>query len=70
MVHQQIRALQIYDTAIARQKGFPQRICFQEFLRRYILNLNNIFFYFKGFFSFNYTLDTSFWHLISTKTLT
>lgn len=34
MVHQQIRALQIYDTAVARQKGFPQRICFQEFLRR------------------------------------
>lgn len=34
MVHQQIRALAIYDTAESRQKGFPQRICFQEFLRR------------------------------------
>lgn len=34
MVHQQLRALAILDTAIARQKGFPQRICFQEFLRR------------------------------------
>ncbi|XP_031623809.1 neither inactivation nor afterpotential protein C [Contarinia nasturtii] len=35
MVFQQIRALQIHDTAIARQKGFPQRVCFQEFMRRY-----------------------------------
>lgn len=34
MVHQQLRALAVLDTAIARQKGFPQRICFQEFLRR------------------------------------
>lgn len=35
MVYQQIRALAIHETAISRQKGYPQRICFQEFLRRY-----------------------------------
>lgn len=35
MVHQQLRALAILDTAVARQKGFPQRVSFQEFLRRY-----------------------------------
>lgn len=34
MVYQQIRALSVLDTALARQKGFPQRIVFQEFLRR------------------------------------
>lgn len=35
MVYQQIHALAILDTAIARQKGYPQRVSFQEFLRRY-----------------------------------
>lgn len=35
MVHQQIRALAVLDTAAARQRGFPQRVSFQEFLRRY-----------------------------------
>lgn len=39
MVHQQIRALSIHDTAVARQKGYPQRVCFQEFLRRFNSNL-------------------------------
>lgn len=34
MVHQQLRALSILDTAIARQKGYPQRVSFQEFIRR------------------------------------
>lgn len=34
MVYQQIRALAIHDTVVSRQQGFPQRICFQEFLRR------------------------------------
>lgn len=34
MVYQQLRALAIPDTVIARQKGYPQRISFQEFLRR------------------------------------
>lgn len=34
MVHQQLRALAILDTAIARQKGYPQRVSFQEFIRR------------------------------------
>lgn len=35
MVHQQLRALAVLDTAVARQRGFPQRVSFQEFLRRY-----------------------------------
>lgn len=35
MVHQQVRALSILDTAVARQSGFPLRVSFQEFLRRY-----------------------------------
>lgn len=34
MVHQQLRALAILDTAIARQRGYPQRVSFQEFIRR------------------------------------
>lgn len=34
MVYQQIRALSILDTATARQKGYPLRISFSEFLRR------------------------------------
>lgn len=35
MIRQQMRAMAILDTAKARQKGFPHRIAFQEFLRRY-----------------------------------
>ncbi|XP_051158327.1 neither inactivation nor afterpotential protein C isoform X3 [Leptopilina boulardi] len=35
VVKQQIRALAILDTAKAKQQGFPYRIPFQEFLRRY-----------------------------------
>ncbi|KAL6443163.1 hypothetical protein ACFW04_002836 [Cataglyphis niger] len=35
VVRQQIRALAILDTAKARQRGYPYRIPFQEFLRRY-----------------------------------
>ncbi|XP_043288364.1 neither inactivation nor afterpotential protein C isoform X2 [Venturia canescens] len=35
VVKQQIRALAILDTAKARQRGYPHRIPFQEFLRRY-----------------------------------
>ncbi|XP_058802662.1 neither inactivation nor afterpotential protein C [Phymastichus coffea] len=35
IVKQQIRALAVVDTARARQRGFPYRIPFQEFLRRY-----------------------------------
>ncbi|KAJ8686537.1 hypothetical protein QAD02_022331 [Eretmocerus hayati] len=35
VVRQQIRALGILDTARARQKGYPFRVSFQEFLRRY-----------------------------------
>ncbi|XP_034933693.1 neither inactivation nor afterpotential protein C isoform X2 [Chelonus insularis] len=35
LVRQQIRALAVLDTAKIRQKGFPHRIPFQEFLRRY-----------------------------------
>ncbi|XP_011500567.1 PREDICTED: neither inactivation nor afterpotential protein C [Ceratosolen solmsi marchali] len=35
VVRQQIRALAVLDTARARQKGYPCRISFQEFLRRY-----------------------------------
>ncbi|KAG7201550.1 hypothetical protein KM043_004299 [Ampulex compressa] len=35
VVRQQIRALAILDTAKARQSGYPHRIPFQEFLRRY-----------------------------------
>lgn len=34
MIRQQLRAMAILDTARARQKGFPVRIPFQEFLRR------------------------------------
>lgn len=34
MVYQQVRALAVLDTAQARQKGYPQRISFQEFIRR------------------------------------
>lgn len=34
MVYQQLRALAILDTAIARQRGYPQRVSFQEFIRR------------------------------------
>lgn len=35
VVRQQIRALAVLDTAKARQRGYPYRIPFQEFLRRY-----------------------------------
>ncbi|XP_033328921.2 STKc_myosinIII_N_like and MYSc_Myo21 domain-containing protein ninaC isoform X1 [Megalopta genalis] len=35
VVRQQIRALAILDTAKGRQRGYPCRISFQEFLRRY-----------------------------------
>ncbi|XP_046607249.1 neither inactivation nor afterpotential protein C isoform X1 [Neodiprion virginianus] len=35
VVRQQIRALAVLDTAKARQRGYPHRIPFQEFLRRY-----------------------------------
>ncbi|XP_015432915.1 PREDICTED: neither inactivation nor afterpotential protein C [Dufourea novaeangliae] len=35
VVRQQIRALAILDTAKARQRGYPYRMSFQEFLRRY-----------------------------------
>ncbi|XP_017799206.1 PREDICTED: neither inactivation nor afterpotential protein C [Habropoda laboriosa] len=35
VVRQQIRALAILDSAKARQRGYPCRISFQEFLRRY-----------------------------------
>ncbi|KAK0157852.1 hypothetical protein PV328_011542 [Microctonus aethiopoides] len=35
VVRQQIRALGLLDTAKARQRGYPHRIPFQEFLRRY-----------------------------------
>ena len=34
-MRQQIRALAVLDTAKARQRGYPIRIPFQEFLRRY-----------------------------------
>lgn len=34
VVRQQIRALAVLDTAKARQRGYPYRIPFQEFLRR------------------------------------
>ncbi|XP_076750741.1 STKc_myosinIII_N_like and MYSc_Myo21 domain-containing protein ninaC isoform X1 [Xylocopa sonorina] len=35
VVRQQIRALAVLNTAKARQRGYPCRISFQEFLRRY-----------------------------------
>ncbi|XP_015178392.1 PREDICTED: neither inactivation nor afterpotential protein C isoform X1 [Polistes dominula] len=35
VVRQQIRALAVLDTAKARQRGYPYRITFQEFIRRY-----------------------------------
>ncbi|OAD59027.1 Neither inactivation nor afterpotential protein C [Eufriesea mexicana] len=35
VVRQQIRALAVLDTAKARQRGYPHRIPFPEFLRRY-----------------------------------
>ncbi|GAB0088953.1 Neither inactivation nor afterpotential protein C [Sergentomyia squamirostris] len=35
MVRQQLKAMAIVDTAVAGQKGFPYRIPFSEFLRRY-----------------------------------
>ncbi|XP_076302995.1 LOW QUALITY PROTEIN: neither inactivation nor afterpotential protein C-like, partial [Lasioglossum baleicum] len=35
VVRQQIRALAVLDTAKARQRGYPHRISFPEFLRRY-----------------------------------
>jgi myosin-3 len=34
-VKQQVRALAVTETARARQIGYPHRILFQEFLRRY-----------------------------------
>jgi len=35
VVRQQLRALGVVDTVRARQKGYPCRIIFAEFLRRY-----------------------------------
>ncbi|RLU25647.1 hypothetical protein DMN91_001804 [Ooceraea biroi] len=35
VVRQQIRALAVLDTAKAKQRGYPYRLPFQEFLRRY-----------------------------------
>lgn len=35
IVKQQIRALAIVETAKARQRGYPHRIIFSEFLRRF-----------------------------------
>ncbi|CAH1130298.1 unnamed protein product [Ceutorhynchus assimilis] len=35
LVKQQLRALAVIETARVRQKGFPQRVTFSEFLRRY-----------------------------------
>lgn len=71
MVHQQIRALQIFDTAVARQKGFPQRVSFQEFLRRYwTLTFESILILFEIFKIYLiFTSDTSFWHLILMRVL-
>lgn len=34
VVRQQLRALAVLDTALARQQGFPHRITFPEFIRR------------------------------------
>lgn len=34
MIRQQLRAMAVLDTARARQKGYPVRIAFHEFLRR------------------------------------
>ena len=34
VVRQQIRALAVLDTAKARQRGYPHRVSFPEFLRR------------------------------------
>lgn len=46
MVYQQIRALAVLDTAAARQKGYPLRVSFSEFLRRFVRhptpNINRI----------------------------
>lgn len=39
VVRQQLRALAILDTAKARQSGFPSRIPFAEFIRRYSIKL-------------------------------
>lgn len=35
LVRQQLRALAVLDTAKARQNGYPHRVPFNEFLRRY-----------------------------------
>lgn len=35
LLRQQIRAMALVDTAVAGKKGYPYRIPFQEFLRRY-----------------------------------
>lgn len=35
LVKHQLRALSVLDTARARQNGYPHRIAFPEFLRRY-----------------------------------
>lgn len=35
LLRQQIRAMALLDTAVAGKKGYPYRIPFQEFLRRY-----------------------------------
>jgi hypothetical protein len=49
MVRQQIRAMAILDTARARQKGFSCRIPFAEFLRRFVGNNFNLFFFKTNF---------------------
>lgn len=43
MVYQQIHALAVLDTATARQKGYPQRVSFQEFIRRFCLMHTHIY---------------------------
>lgn len=37
IIRQQLRAMSVIETAKARQKGYPHRIIFSEFLRRLIL---------------------------------
>ena len=36
VVRQQLRSLSVLDTAYARQIGYPHRVPFPEFMRRYI----------------------------------
>lgn len=37
VVKQQLRAMAILETAKARQRGYPHRISFPEFLRRFVI---------------------------------